>query len=294
MEPDDLYTLRNHFWLGNYQMAIQEAQGLTRINAALHTERDEFLYRSYTALGRYNVVIEEIDDGKPVALQAVKLLATLCAQPESKEIVLLQVAEWLSEQNGNPTLALVAAIIYSREGMYRDAVKAIHLGTTMEMLAMLVQVYIAMDRLDLARKQHRLMSQADDDCTLTQLASAWINVATGGGAKYEEAAYTFEELGDKYVPSPMLLNGLASAKMHMGQYEAAKEHLVEAASKSQTDPDTIVNTITCDQHLGKPQDVINRHLKQLREVAPSHPYVAQLAVVEGAFDRAAARFAISG
>ncbi len=91
------------------------------------------------------------------------------------------------------------------------------------------------------------MKTIDEDSTLSVLASAWVNLATvrlivlcikflisltQGGAKDQEAAYTFEELIDKHGGSALLLNGLAVAKMHLGQFEAAEGSLQEALIKA--------------------------------------------------------------
>jgi hypothetical protein len=83
--------------------------------------------------------------------------------------------------------------------------------------------------------------------------------------------------------------------------------------------DTIVNIITCSQHLNKPAEYANRYLtyvsvlvplldsrlrsetndyppcdcgnRQLKSIAPNHPYVSELAKHDAAFDELAARFA---
>lgn len=54
MEPDELYTLRAQFWLGHYQMAIDEAKAIARrpMSPDLKAEREEFLSRAYSASGQ--------------------------------------------------------------------------------------------------------------------------------------------------------------------------------------------------------------------------------------------------
>lgn len=42
---DELYTLRNRYWLGNFQLAIIEGNNLNRLSDELKVERDEFVYR---------------------------------------------------------------------------------------------------------------------------------------------------------------------------------------------------------------------------------------------------------
>ncbi len=54
-EPDLLFSLRNHFYLGAYQAAIAEASDLEGLTEAEKVERDCYVYRSYIELGSYEV-----------------------------------------------------------------------------------------------------------------------------------------------------------------------------------------------------------------------------------------------
>jgi len=51
-EPDELYTLRAQYWLGHYQLALDEAKGIARkpMSPELKDEREEFVQRSQLAL----------------------------------------------------------------------------------------------------------------------------------------------------------------------------------------------------------------------------------------------------
>jgi coatomer protein complex subunit epsilon len=58
-EPDELYTLRAQFWLGHYQLALEEAKSIQRrpMSPALKEERDEVVMRCYLGMGDYAKVI---------------------------------------------------------------------------------------------------------------------------------------------------------------------------------------------------------------------------------------------
>lgn len=44
-------------------------------------------------------------------------------------------------------------------------------------LGLLIQTYLRLDRLDLAEKELKSLTELDADCTATQLATAWVFVA---------------------------------------------------------------------------------------------------------------------
>lgn len=167
------------------------------------------------------------------ALKAIKLLATVMSDSSRKDIAMAQIQEWLNDAAlcGNTTLQLVAAIFYMHDDNLKEAVKLVHRGVNLEQNALLVQLYLRMDRLDLAQKQAKSMKALDEDSPLCMLANAWTNLSLGGAKGAQDAAYIYDELVDKYGGSALLLNGLAVAKMHQGQYEEAESYLQEALTK---------------------------------------------------------------
>ena len=89
----------------------------------------------------------------------------------------------------------------------------------------------------------------------------------------------------------MLLNGNAVANIHLGKFEEAERLLVEALSKGQNDPNTLVNIICCFKHQGKSSDLVTRYVNQLKTVAPQHAFVKQMTQVENAFQRVSEKYA---
>ena len=57
-EPDDLYTLRAQFWLGHYEMCLEEAKAIARRPMAPHLkqEREEFVSRANLAMRQLDKV----------------------------------------------------------------------------------------------------------------------------------------------------------------------------------------------------------------------------------------------
>ena len=139
----------------------------------------------------------------------------------------------------------------------------------------------------MAEKTLSAMQKNDDDSVETLLASAWVNLARGG-EHAQEAVYTLQELIDKHGASLLLLNALAAANMRLGNFVEADRVLIDASSKGQNDPDTLVNMVACARHLQKPEELIARYISQLSASAPNHEWVVARRNVDNAFDRAQA------
>lgn len=65
---------------------------------------------------------------------AIKLIATYLDNPNTKDIALLQMKEWLSDSNAikNKTLQIMAATLYMYDGNFKDAIKTISGCANME------------------------------------------------------------------------------------------------------------------------------------------------------------------
>ncbi|XP_051125448.1 coatomer subunit epsilon-1-like [Andrographis paniculata] len=281
--PDPLFGLRNNFYLGAYQAAINNSE-IPHLSPDDQIERDCYVYRSYIALGSYQLVINEVDSSSPTPHQAVKLLALYFASPENKETVISSLKEWLADPalGNNPTLRLIAGIVFMHEQDYSEALKHTHAGGTMELHALNVQIFLKMHRSDYADKQLRVMQGMDEDHTLTQLANAWLNLAVGG-SKIQEAYLIFQDFSEKYPMTSLILNGKAVCCMHKGEFDEAESLLLEALNKDAKDPETLANLVVCSLHLGKSS---SRFLSQLKLSHPDHTLVKRSSAAGESFDRA--------
>jgi len=154
-----------------------------------------------------------------------------------------------------------------------------------------VQIFIAMQRIDLAKSEILKMNQTDEDSTLSQMATAWTYLAAGEGQS-QEAAYIFQEQIDRTMASATLMNSLAVCHMQMKSFGDAEKYLEEALAKEPSNPDIIVNLLSCLANSRAQTARSETLIATLRKVAPNHVLLSQLTGCMQSFNAAAAQLKV--
>uniref|UniRef100_M4BC34 Coatomer subunit epsilon n=1 Tax=Hyaloperonospora arabidopsidis (strain Emoy2) TaxID=559515 RepID=M4BC34_HYAAE len=291
-EPDELFTLKNQLWVGNYANVLSEATLLNHLSQSLRNERDVYVYRAHLALGNVSLVLQSIPDTgseTPIGLNAVKLWAMYLSGHQDKEMLDLTLKTWLEDplSGENPHLLLLAGQIYALENKFSDALSTLLRGGSLEHLLYVVHLYLQMHRLDLAIKTVENMQRIEEDSTLTQLAQAWC-LTLQGGDKADEATLHFQELADRFGSTSLLLNGAATAFMTLSNYVEAERLLLEAVAKEPGNEDTLINLIAVSAHLNKSTQ---QYVVQLQQVAPASAWLKNYVLLDESFSEMAAVFA---
>ncbi|XP_067929240.1 coatomer subunit epsilon-like [Watersipora subatra] len=293
-DVDELFEVKNAYYTGNFQQCINEAQKAKPSGDDGRTQRDVFMYRAYIGQRKYGVVLDEIRASADEALLAVKLLADYLSNESKRARIVTDLDKKVSGSFdlSNATFLLMAANIYYFEGNLEAALKLLHQSDHLECIALMIQIYLRMDRVDLARKEWAKMQEKDEDCTISQLAQAWIYIAMGSD-KLKDAYYIFQEMADRNTATPLLLNGQAAAYIAQGKYDDADTVLQESMDKDSNNAETLVNMIVLSQLTGKAPEVANRYLSQLKDSHRSHTFVANYFAKEAEFDRLSTSYSAS-
>lgn len=147
-----------------------------------------------------------------------------------------------------------------------------------------------MDLLSEALDAFKELSEMNDEATITLLIQTYVLLAQGGEEKLQEATNILQLLIEKFGETSILLNAVANIAMQQGKFQEAESSLMNAISKKSNDPDTLVNLISCSNHLKRPRDTVARSFNQLKTAAPNHPFVKGFQEVDAEFDKLVAQF----
>ncbi|VVC92041.1 unnamed protein product [Leptidea sinapis] len=293
-DVDELFDVKNAFYVGNYQQAINEAQNANASHPQVALQRDTFMYRSYIAQGNYRIVLQELKTADPL-LQPLKSLVDYLSPGANKPQIVADIDARVAKgtELSNEIFLIVAATIYYHEGNYEAALKILHGAEQLELRTFTLQCLLAMNRPDLAKKQLKLLQDIEDDGTLTQLAQAWLNLAQGGPG-VQDAHYSIMELSERLGSlgaGPAAVGAAAAASR--GMWEEAEQMLTEAQARAPQQPELLLGLAVTAGHGGKPPEVSSRYLAQLLDTHPDHPFTKEYHAKMNELNRLAAQYQAS-
>ena len=183
-------------------------------------------------------------------------------------------------------VALLCANIYLLAGDFESVLRVTNSASSLECSALAVQTLLQMNRVDIAVKEVKKMQEGDEDATVTQLATAALNIAMADSKSVQTALYIYIELADKFGPTPILLNGQAVCLILQDKPDQAEDVLQKALDKDSGHAETLVNLSIVSHFMGAKESA-KRYISQVEGSHPQHPYVLKLQEKEKVFDELA-------
>lgn len=317
---DELYDVRNSFLVGNFHQVVAEGQSVRTVRKkpeevrAFNVDRDALVARAQIALGQYDVVIEDMRTSAHPVLKAIGKLAEVAKEmatmPDSgmsaKIGGLTELLGSADPSSADSSTADVAVVVCTGIALSRNFTEALTvaakwaagLGSTpelqqrkLELLGIVADGMLRMNRADLAEKEVEKMKKIDDECTQAIFLAGMAALRLGAvkPERYDDAASCFQEVQARCGQSVSILNLIALANLGRGRAADAERNLLDALAKKSGDPDTVSNLAVVCSHLGKPQEASMRYILQARSAVPLSPFVRQYADVESRFAVAASK-----
>ncbi|KAK6073459.1 coatomer subunit epsilon [Seiridium cupressi] len=280
----ELVNIHNHFHQAQYQEVVDFDTSAFSPENELPAE--VLVLRAQIAQGQAEDVIAEVKGASEPELQAIGALAQ--QQLGSTDAAVKTIESLTSTHGDNAIVQVVGGAVLQTAGKSEEALALLsqHSGN-LEAVALIVQIHLQQNRLDLAQKEVKAARSWAQDSLLVNLAESWVGLREGGD-KYQQSFYVFEELAQTPASSSTTsLISQAVAEIHLQRYEEAQSALEQALAKDPKNSDALANLVVLKTITGQDrQDA----LSALGKVAPSHPLLLDWQEKKGEFEKAAAKF----
>ncbi|BFZ61649.1 hypothetical protein YB2330_002722 [Saitoella coloradoensis] len=253
---DDLLNIRTAFHTGAYSTVI--GTDISSLTESSRKQAELYIYRARLALGREDPssIAKEITPSDSASKKAVKALAEYTAGVATdKALGTIDALSASPADAADPTVQVVGATVLARAGRYEDALALLgNHENNLEAVALLTQLYLHLNRVDLARHEVERAKKWADDSMIIQLADSWVNMRLGGNG-YSQSFYLYEELSQ--TPStrtPLTLTALGVAHVHLGQLDEAREAFEAALEIDERYEDAVKGLAVCRALEGKGGD----------------------------------------
>ncbi|KAH9932668.1 coatomer epsilon subunit-domain-containing protein [Amylocystis lapponica] len=305
MESSELYHVKQQFLLGAYKTLVD----LTLPDPSSPDYTPTLIYkaRAQIALGHAEDVAKLLPaDSEDVTVKAVGALARWmeATGAAEKDASLEELRDLCVEIEGEDAEAdekakgivrVLAGTAFALAGEIEEALETLGAGTNtdnLEAVALTVQIYLSINRPDLARKEFDRAKRWAEDDLLLQLIESSIGLVTGKDGYADCNSFYTEQLGNPSLSSPHLLTARGVTRLLRGEISAAKSDFEEAVSQQggTADAETLAAmTVAAGLGASKHAEVDQLFSRMVAE-HPSHPFVVDVNLKAALFDECAAKF----
>ncbi|KAF7294502.1 Heme peroxidase [Mycena kentingensis (nom. inval.)] len=251
MDSSDFYQLKREYFLGAYKAVAAKTADPS---ATDYVPTLVYQARAHLALGNPSAAAALIPAGSEnVALKAVAALARyVSAEEGSKEAILEELRDLAVEIEGDDVegsdrdklaVRVLAGTAFALSGDVEEALETLGPDTEdLEAVAVVVQIYLSINRADRAKKEfERAKNWAEDDLLLQLIESSIGLVAAKDGYSNANSFYT-EQLGNPSLSSPHILTARGVTRILRNEISEAKSDLEESLDQQKTDAETRMNS----------------------------------------------------
>ena len=246
-------------------------------------------YRAQCALGQYDPVIGSISDSDARSTPGLAAARTYASYLQRPSDAAVSEAERLAESQGdNLSVQILCGTILARAGNEEAAIALLskHTGS-LDAVALIIQVHLQQNRLDLATKEAKSARNFAQDALLVNLAESWIGMRKGG-EEYQKAFYVFEELAQgASSQSASSLVAQAVSEMHLGRSEEAEAALSQALGLEPENTAAAANLWVLETIAGRDATKSRERLEKLDK---EHDLLSELDAKREAFQLAVAKY----
>ncbi|KLO08745.1 hypothetical protein SCHPADRAFT_834954 [Schizopora paradoxa] len=303
MDSSDFYNVKQQFTLGAYKTVADLT--LPDENSPEYSKFLLYKIRATLALGRSsdveNLVPKNTEEPSLKAISALARYLSAQASGASRDEILEELRDLCVEVEGDDVeegdrglVKVFAGTAFAREGEIEEGLETLGAGGSSENLeatALIVQIYLSIDRPDLAKKEYeRALKWAEDDLLL-QSIEASIGLVTGADGYSNSFSYYSEQLGNPSLSSPHLLTSRAVTRLLRGEVAEAKSDLEEALHAGE-DEETLMASVVAAGLQPTKKGEADELFAELAKKFPSCPMVKDVTEKSSLFDSCITNFTI--
>ncbi|KAF2422756.1 putative coatomer subunit epsilon [Tothia fuscella] len=245
--------------------------------------------RARLAVCEYSEVASKLkgDTSSPDII-AASILAEYLKAPSEDSKAVAKAQSLAAKEGDNLNVQLLCGSVLAHSGAVEEALALLakHQGS-LDAVALIVQIHLQQNRLDLASKEAVNARKWAQDSLLVNIIESWVGMREGGD-KYQAAYYVFEELAQATATqSVQSLLGQAIAELHLGRLPEAEAAFEQALQLEPENGDVLANLIVLNTILGKDTTDAKSSLERIKA---DHMLLVDFTEKRSEFDKACDKY----